>query len=109
MRTPSTVPEVRDLIFHFRQIQKQFDVLKAMSQRGLLALVIALFLVALFFLLYETVGFNWADTLLASEEGQILEAGDSGKTVRVVFSALILSFATLVLIFAIVIVLSSNS
>ena len=67
IRTPTKIPEVRDLIFQFRQIQKQVDVLKAMTQRGFVALFFTLCLISLLFLLYEIVGFNWADTLLASD------------------------------------------
>ena len=103
------MPEVRDLIFHFRQIQKQVDVVKLMTQRGLIALVSTLFLVSLFFLIYETVGFNWAETLLASDGDQIEFTGDSGKTIRVVFASLILAFSFIMLIFGIIIVNSSNS
>ena len=73
-----------------------------------MSLSFTLFIVSLFFLLYETVGFKWADTLLASDEGQIKETGDSGKTVRIVFSALIFSFSTIVLLFEIFLLYSSD-
>lgn len=80
-----------------------------MTQRGIIALAITLFLVSLLFLLYEIIGFNWADTLLASDGGQIQEAGDSGKTVRVVFAALVFGFSFVALLSGICIVFTSNT